>query len=107
LKDFIFQATTQGYRLILAHPERYSYMTMARAEDLRNRGILFQVNTLSIDGFYGPPIQKFAKQLIDKGWVDLLGSDCHSPLQAQALKKALSNRYVHKALALPLLNYSL
>jgi protein-tyrosine phosphatase len=107
LKDFIFQATTQGYRLVMAHPERYSYMTLAKAEDLRNRGVLFQLNTLSIDGFYNPPIQKLAKQLIDKGWVDFLGSDCHGMVQAKALKKALSNKYVHKALALPLLNHSI
>jgi protein-tyrosine phosphatase len=107
LKDFIFQATTQGYRLIMAHPERYSYMTMAKAEDLRDRGILFQVNTLSIDGFYNPAIQKIAYQLIDKGWVDFLGSDCHSSLQVEALRKALGNRYVRKALSLPLLNNSL
>ncbi len=104
LKDFIFQATTQGYRLILAHPERYGYMTMAKAEDLRNRGVLFQLNTLSIIGFYTKSIQKLAQQFIDKGWVDFLGSDCHSLLQAEALKKATSNKYVQKALSLPLLN---
>jgi protein-tyrosine phosphatase len=104
LKDFIFQATTQGYRLILAHPERYGYMTMAKAEDLRNRGVLFQLNTLSIAGFYTRPIQKLAQQFIDKGWVDFLGSDCHSLLQAEALKKATANKYVQKALSLPLLN---
>jgi protein-tyrosine phosphatase len=104
LKDFIFQATTQGYHLVLAHPERYGYMTMAKAEDLRNRGVLLQLNTLSVVGFYSRPIQKLAYQLIDKGWVDFLGSDCHSPLQASVLKEATTNKYVQKALNLPLLN---
>jgi protein-tyrosine phosphatase len=107
LKDFIFQATTQGYRLVLAHPERYSYMTMAKAEDLRNRGVLFQLNTLSVIGFYSSPIQKLARQFIDKGWVDLLGSDCHNLIQAEALKKATLNKYVQKAFELPLLNDTL
>ncbi len=107
LKDFIFQATTQGYRLVLAHPERYSYMTMAKAEDLRNRGVLFQINTISIIGFYSSPIQKLAREFIDKGWVDLLGSDCHNLIQAEALKKATMNKYVQKAFELPLLNDSL
>ncbi|MFM9840416.1 MAG: tyrosine-protein phosphatase [Cyclobacteriaceae bacterium] len=107
LKDFIFQATTQGYRLVLAHPERYSYMTMAKAEDLRNRGVLFQLNTLSVIGFYSSPIQKLARQFIDKGWVDLLGSDCHSVIQAEALKKATLNKNVQKAFELPLLNDTL
>lgn len=107
LKDFIFQATTQGYRLVLAHPERYSYMTMAKAEDLRNRGVLFQLNTISLIGFYSAPIQRLARQFIDKGWVDLLGSDCHNTIQAEALKKATLNKYVQKAFEFPLLNDSL
>jgi tyrosine-protein phosphatase YwqE len=104
LKDFIFQGSAQGYRLVLAHPERYGYMTLAKAEDLRNRGVLFQVNTLSIIGYYSKPIQKFAHQLIERRWVEFLGSDCHNPLQAIALQEAMSNKYVQKALSLPLLN---
>jgi tyrosine-protein phosphatase YwqE len=104
LKEFIFQATSQGYRLILAHPERYGYMTMAKAEDLRNRGVLFQLNTLSIVGYYSSSIQKMARKFIEKGWVDFLGSDCHNPSQALALKQAWSNKYVQRAMSLPLLN---
>ncbi len=36
LKEFIFQATAQGYTLVLAHPERYSFIqnSIAKAEDL-------------------------------------------------------------------------
>ncbi len=107
LKDFIFQASTQGYKLVLAHPERYGYMTLGKAEDLRNRGVLFQLNMLSIIGFYSKPIQKIAHQLIEKGWVDFLGSDCHNPMQASVLKDSLSNKYLQKALSLPLLNHTL
>ncbi len=107
LKDFIFQASTQGYKLVMAHPERYGYMTMGKAEDLRNRGVLFQINMLSIIGFYSKPIQKIAHQLIEKGWVDFLGSDCHNEVQATVLKGSLSNKYLQKALSLPLLNHTL
>ncbi len=106
LKDFIFQASTQGYHLVLAHPERYNYMTLAKAEDLKNRGVLLQLNTLSLNAFYSRPIQKMAQQLIDKGWINLLGSDCHSQTQAQELALAMKQKYYRKALELPLLNYS-
>lgn len=41
LNDFIFKVTIQGYKPILAHPERYGYMTMEKAEALRDRGVLF------------------------------------------------------------------
>ncbi|MCE2996654.1 MAG: tyrosine-protein phosphatase [Cyclobacteriaceae bacterium] len=107
LKDFIFHATTQGYQLILAHPERYGYMTLSKAEDLKNRGVLLQLNSLSLSTFYSTPIQKMAQQLIDKGWVDFLGSDCHNLLQATELAKTMKQKYYRKALELPLLNNTL
>ena len=107
LKNFIFQASSKGYHLILAHPERYEYMTLEKAEDLRNRGVLFQLNTLSILGFYSRPVQKMAYQFIDKGWVEFLGSDCHSPLQANFIANGQRNKYYQKAIQLPLLNNSI
>lgn len=109
LKEFIFSATTQGYRLILAHPERYQYLVgdMSKVEDLRNRGVLLQVNITSLVGAYSKPIQKFAIQLIDKGWVDFLGSDCHNQFQMDQLKDAMRSKYFKKAVDLPLLNDSL
>ncbi len=104
LKDFIFQATTQGYKLVLAHPERYGYMNLEKAEDMRNRGVLLQLNSISISGFYSRPIQKMAFELIDKGWVDFLGSDCHNMIQANALEESMNHKYYRKVLELPLLN---
>lgn len=109
LKEFIFNATTKGYRLVLAHPERYQYLIgdVSKAEDLRNRGVLFQINIPSIVGAYSRPIQKFAQQLINKGWVDFLGSDCHNQMQMDILKEATKDKYFVKATNLTLMNQSL
>jgi protein-tyrosine phosphatase len=107
LKEFIFSATSQGYKPILAHPERYQYMTLEKAEDLRHRGVLLQINMLSLIGYYGPHIQKIAEKLINKGLVDLLGSDCHNMEHALMLKKVQQSKLYSKALELPLLNNSL
>ncbi len=107
LKEFIFSLTSQAYRPILAHPERYQYMTLAKAEDLRDRGVLLQINLLSLLGYYGPPIQKMTSKLIDRGLVDLMGSDCHHPEHAMLLKKVHRTKLYRKALELPLLNYTL
>lgn len=104
MKDFIFKAISQGYRPLLAHPERYPYLTMAKAEEYRNRGALFQINLLSLSGFYSKPVQKMAEKLIEKGWVDFLGSDCHNMMHATALESVLSSRHFKKALDLDLLN---
>ena len=107
LKEFIFALTTQGYRPVLAHPERYQYMTVAKAEDLRDRGVLLQLNILSLMGYYGPPIQKLAIKLIDLKLAHALGSDCHHMEHAVLLKNVQRTKAYRKALDLPLLNYTL
>ena len=109
LDELIFQFKVKNYKPVMAHPERYQYLqnNFDRIEDLINRGVYMQINSLSLTGFYSKPIQHFANQLIDKKMVHFLGSDCHTPQQAQQLKKCLSQKYFKKALELPLLNYSL
>ncbi len=109
LKDFIFKAITQRYKPVLAHPERYEYLNknFEKLEDLRGRGVLFQLNILSLIGFYSPAIQKMAEHMIDKGWVDFIGSDCHNQQYSKLIEKAQRTKYYRKALSLPLLNNSL
>ncbi len=107
IKEFIFSATSQGYRPILAHPERYQYMTLEKAQDLTDRGVLLQINMLSLIGYYGPQVQKLSEKLIAKRLADLLGSDCHNMGHIMALKKARQSKSYRRALELPLLNYSL
>lgn len=109
LKEFIFLASTKGYKLILAHPERYLYLhgNLAKVEDLKNRGLFFQVNISSLSGHYSPPAQKLARQIIDSQWIDFLGTDCHNLNHIDVLRKSASTKYFEKAINLPLLNYSL
>jgi protein-tyrosine phosphatase len=109
LKDFIFLASTKGYKLILAHPERYSYLhnNFKKAEDLLNRGVLFQINISSLTGYYSKQAQSMANQLIDRGWIHWLGSDCHHITHAELANTASQNKYYQKALTLPLLNNTL
>jgi len=107
LNDFIFNVITQGYKPVLAHPERYQYMSMEKAEELHNRGVLLQLNIPSLVGYYGKPIERMAVKLIEAGRVNFLGSDCHNLLQCKAVEEAFANRNFKKALDLPLLNNTL
>ena len=80
---------TQGYFPILAHPERYlffhnNFQTYTR---LKNQNILFQVNLLSLTGYYGKEIKNIAIKLLDKGLVDFLGSDIHNISQLKVIKE--------------------
>lgn len=109
LKEFIFLATTKGYKPVLAHPERYLYLQsdFSKAEDLLNRGLLFQLNVSSISGYYSKAAQTTAQKLIDKGWIHLIGSDCHNLQHIQLFEETRQSKYFQKAISLPLLNNSL
>jgi protein-tyrosine phosphatase len=109
LKEFIFKAITKGYKVILAHPERYLYLqtNFSKIEDLLSRGVLLQLNMSSISGYYSKEAQRTAFKLIDRGWVHWLGSDCHNINHLKLLNETIPSRYFQKALSLPLLNNSL
>lgn len=70
----VFEA---GYTPVLAHPERYRYMTEDDYRKLKSRGILFQTNYFSSVGGYGDDARKKAAWLLKEGMIDLTGSDIH------------------------------
>lgn len=109
LKEFIFLATTKGYKLILAHPERYLYLqnNLDKVQDLLDRGVLMQMNISSITGYYSRQVRQMAFKLIDRGMIQWLGSDCHHLEHTRLIREAKNSRYFRKALTLPLLNNSL
>lgn len=72
--DSIFSA---GYFPVLAHPERYVYMNEKDYTRLHDKGVKFQVNYVSLIGGYGETSRKKTGWLIDKGYVDIAGSDIH------------------------------
>lgn len=107
IDTLIFSLQTKDYKPVLAHFERYLYYhgSVEKAEELRNNGVLIQVNLNSLTGHYGPHIKKQAELLIDKGLVDLAGTDCHRIEHLQLLQAHLKRSYFHKLLDLDLLNY--
>ncbi|MFC5412182.1 tyrosine-protein phosphatase [Larkinella bovis] len=94
LEDIIFQIQTNGYKPILAHPERYSYLKdhMERFGKLKDKGCLFQLNLLSLAGQYGGRVQQFARQLLDESLIDFVGSDLHRPRDAEKLTQLLQSK---------------
>lgn len=74
LIDGVFAA---GYFPVLAHPERYRYMNEADYRQLKERGVIFQSNMLSLVGAYGETARKKVEWLLKEGMVDLTGTDIH------------------------------
>lgn len=87
-----------GYKPILAHPERYPYLDIDQFRTLHDWGVNFQLNTISLTGYYGKDAKKIAEELIDNQLVDFISSDMHHPRHAEALKNALKMPYVKKVL---------
>ena len=77
MDDILENIRKKGYYIILAHPERYRYMEEKDYENLKERGIFFQLNYLSLVGAYGETARKKAEWLLKKGYMDLMGSDIH------------------------------
>ena len=78
MEEMIEKARKKGYHIVLAHPERYRYMDENDYKKLKEEGVLFQMNILSIVGAYGETAKKKAEWLIDTGFMDLLGTDVHN-----------------------------
>ncbi|MBX2978050.1 MAG: histidinol phosphatase [Flavobacteriales bacterium] len=98
LKHVVFQMQTQGYRPVLAHPERYTfwYNDFNKFTELKERGVLFQLNLVALSGAYGPQAKQVAERMIDAGYYELLGSDCHNMNHVQAIHNTLTRPYLHK-----------
>lgn len=91
LKELLFQTQARGYKPILAHPERYLYLAENKGllRQVKDSGCLLQTNLLSLTGYYGKAVYRLGWELLEAGWIDLLGTDLHHDRHAQALKSAL------------------
>ena len=98
--EMIFDLQMKGYDVILAHPERYPYMNIngMRMEQLKNQGVFFQINALSLGGFYGDDAKQRAYDMLERGWVEFMGTDTHNTMYAQALRDLSNNRKVEKVM---------
>lgn len=100
LKDILFAMQMQGYQPVVAHPERYTYLEGNKTfyEDLKEIGCYFQLNVLSLAGYYGKSAQELAQHLIKKGYYDLVGTDLHHGRHLEALRSGTAAMALQKLL---------
>ena len=79
LYSILFDLQVAGYIPVLAHPERYLFYhhNFEEYQKLKKAGCKFQLNLLSVVGYYGDGIAKIAERLLQKGMYDFVGSDVH------------------------------
>lgn len=57
--ETINEIKSKGFYPLLAHPERYNYMdSESDYRELKKMGVLFQLNAMSLCGYYGPVVKK-------------------------------------------------
>lgn len=78
--NVIFKLILNGYRPILAHPERNPsvYENPKKLMALREIGALVQITADSLSSASDPDIRHCARYLLKKGTVDFIASDAHS-----------------------------
>ncbi len=94
LDDLMFDIQLKGFLPILAHPERYHYYGYRhdRLRTLHNAGAKFQVNLLSLSGYFGSGARGLAEWIINNGFCDFLGSDMHNLEHADVIAEYLRSK---------------
>ncbi|MEO8255423.1 MAG: CpsB/CapC family capsule biosynthesis tyrosine phosphatase [Flavobacterium sp.] len=89
LYTIIFDLQVAGYIPVLAHPERYLFYHKNFSEyvKLKKSGCMFQLNLLSVVGYYGEAIAKIAEELLQKAMYDFVGSDVHHDTHIAAFEQ--------------------
>jgi len=89
-----------GYKPILAHPERYSYLhyNFNMYKQIRDAGCLLQMNLLSICRYYGTEVKVAALTMIKSGMYDFVGTDLHHDRHLQALIEVVKRYPVRELL---------
>ena len=88
LMDVIYNFSISGYQVIVAHVERYEWMTYDKVLALRNEGAKIQINSDSVLGRTFWKEKRFVKKLLKKDLVDYVASDTHS-FRPSTLDKSL------------------
>ena len=76
----LFDLMTNQITPIIAHPER-NIMLMNEPErfyELVSLGVLGQMDTGSITGQFGKPVQRAARVMLENGLIHFIASDCHN-----------------------------
>lgn len=88
-EECIQKLKDKGLYPIFAHPERYGYLKHNKGDyaRMKNLGMLFQLNLLSLSGYYGKEVHKKAISLLENNLIDFVGTDLHNLNHLNNLKQ--------------------
>ncbi|BCR36072.1 tyrosine-protein phosphatase [Mariniplasma anaerobium] len=104
IEDICFDLMHMGYQVIVAHTERYQYLSMEDIIKIRETGALIQTNASSILNLDKSVDKKTVKMMIKNNLIDVIATDTHNldkrPPNLMQAKKHLSKYYDDKSLNL-------
>ena len=77
IAEVVHELKCEGYRAIVAHPERYEYLTLDDAYEIKTTGGFLQINADSIVGDHKRHFKKIIHSMFKEGFVDFVASDVH------------------------------
>ena len=94
----IFELGLAGLKPIVAHPERYLYMSdsLKDFEKWKDMGCRFQLNFVSLTGKYGKESVRIMKHLFDEDMYDFVSTDLHTVSQLEGILDADPVRKLRK-----------
>ena len=89
-KDILFELISAGYRVIIAHPERYFYFqeNPHKIHEYIDLGCFMQGDYLSVLGRYGKSAKKALKKYLKAGQIQFLASDLHHSHEEYRIEEA-------------------
>jgi tyrosine-protein phosphatase YwqE len=103
LSTIIFEMQMEGYKVVLAHPERYNYWhnSFHKYQELVDRNVYLQMNINSLTGWYSESSKKMAERLLSENMISFLGSDLHNQNYLNELKNSRLQPILENALQNP------
>ena len=90
--EAIYEMQCAEYSPILAHPERYLYLSKSKSietfEKIIDKGIELQINLFSLLGLYGRLSKEVAEILLKNNFIQWIGTDIHRSQHISLLEKA-------------------
>lgn len=93
IQGIVYDLCVSGYKPIVAHIERYHYLSLDDYKEIKNNGALIQVNAKS---FERKIYNKQLKYLLKNNLIDFISSDCHNEnrdLNFEFVKAFIKKKY--------------
>lgn len=86
ISEIVYNLQLNGYKVIIAHIERYEYIDINKIEELKSMGALIQINASSVIGKEGLKLKSKCKKYLKNNVVSFVSSDIHESRKNYMMK---------------------